>query len=114
MRTTILLTAALALTAAHCLADIGKTWTTEGAPAFAAGKLDGVSVLSTGQVELAPEAEPIEGIEADLWPGWDVRDTVIDQLIALKRTYGDFVINPVRDLKLIGEDAKADLELAMA
>ena len=44
---------------------------------------------------------PIKGIEEDLWPGWDIRDGIIDQLIALKGKYGDFIINPVRDLKLM-------------
>jgi hypothetical protein len=42
----------------------GKTWTTAGADQFAAGKLDGVSVLSTGEVELAPDKEKLEGLEA--------------------------------------------------
>ena len=48
----------------------GKTWTTSGADQFAAGKLDGVSVLSTGEVELAPDKEKLEGLEAEFV--WDV------------------------------------------
>jgi len=44
---------------------------------------------------------PIRGIEEDLWPGWKIRDGVIDSLIALKSKYGNFIINPVRDLQLM-------------
>ncbi len=51
------------------LAGAGKTWTTSGMEQFASGDLDGVAVLSTGEVELAPEAEKIEGLEAELV--WD-------------------------------------------
>ena len=47
---------------------------------------------------------PIRGQNEDLWPGWDVRDQAIDQLIALKKTYGDFIINPVSMLRLMKSD----------
>jgi len=47
-----------------------KTWTTSGTPQFAAGKLEGVSVRSTGELQLAPPAEEIEGLEADFV--WDI------------------------------------------
>ncbi|KPK61718.1 MAG: hypothetical protein AMK73_07910 [Planctomycetes bacterium SM23_32] len=69
-RPTLLLAfAALALAAPVC-AGPGKTWTTSGAEQFARGKLEGVSVLSKGWVELAPQAEEIEGLEAEFV--WDV------------------------------------------
>jgi len=51
-------------------AAIGKTWTTAGADEFSAGDLQGVSVLSTGEIELAPEARRIEGLDAEFV--WDV------------------------------------------
>lgn len=54
--------------AAH--ADADKTWTTDGAAGFASGKLEGVSVLSTGEVTLAPTTVQVEGIEAEFV--WDV------------------------------------------
>jgi len=60
----------LALGWAAADADMGKVWTTTGTDQFAAGELDGVSVLSTGEIELAPEATQIEGIEAEYV--WDI------------------------------------------
>lgn len=65
-----LIVLALLLAAPQATATIGKTWKTSGTEQFAAGKLKGVSVLSTGPVELAPEAEKIEGVEAEFV--WDV------------------------------------------
>jgi hypothetical protein len=53
-----------------CTSARAKTWTASGAEAFAAGELEGVSVLSTGEVVLAPETEEIEGLEAEFV--WDV------------------------------------------
>lgn len=63
---------ALFLTLALLLAGpaAAKTWTTSGASDFAAGKLEGVSVVSTGELQLAPPAEKVEGLEADFV--WDI------------------------------------------
>jgi len=47
---------------------------------------------------------PIRGQQQDLWPGWRRRDQVLDMLIRLKRTYGDFIINPVSMLRLMKSD----------
>jgi len=47
---------------------------------------------------------PIRGQSEDLWPGWALRDRVIDMLIRLKYTYGDFIINPVSMLRLMKSD----------
>jgi hypothetical protein len=58
------------LAASDALADVGKVWTAAGAEQFAKGKLDGVSVLSTGEIELAPEVVKIEGLEAGFV--WDI------------------------------------------
>src|SRR5262249_20319951 len=45
---------------------------------------------------------PIESISDPLFPGWEKRDEVIDQLIALKETvYGDFILNEPRVLELM-------------
>jgi len=49
---------------------LGKTWTTSGSEAFSRGKLDGVSVLSTGEMVLGPPVEMIKGIEAKYV--WDI------------------------------------------
>ncbi len=65
------LVAASALAAFPALAGVGKTWTTSGTEQFAAGELDGVAVRSTGEVELAPAVEEIEGLEAELV--WDAQ-----------------------------------------
>jgi len=71
MRNNVLLLAiALLLPCPLAFADLGKTWTTSGSQQFAEGKLDGVSVLSTGEVELAPEVQKIEGLQAEFV--WDV------------------------------------------
>jgi len=48
----------------------GKTWTQSGAEAFSQGDLDGVSVLSSGEIVLAPPVEEIEGLEANYV--WDI------------------------------------------
>ncbi len=63
--------AVLALTAIGYPAEVlGKDWTTSGAEQLAAGKLEGISVLSTGEARLAPEAVEFTGLEADFV--WDV------------------------------------------
>lgn len=69
-KTIVLLAAALLCAGLPALGDIGKTWTTSGAREFAEGKLEGVSVESTGEVELAPETQKLEGLEAEYV--WDV------------------------------------------
>ncbi|MFW6189391.1 MAG: hypothetical protein ACOC7T_03070 [Planctomycetota bacterium] len=66
----LLVASALLLATSAARADVGKTWTTGGPQRLAAGKLEGVSVLATGEVELAPEVQQIEGVEAEFI--WDV------------------------------------------
>ncbi len=45
---------------------------------------------------------PIEGLDDNLWPGWERRDAVLDQLIRLKKEkYGDFIAMPERVLELM-------------
>jgi hypothetical protein len=70
MKKLAFLAAAACLLAGPVGGAAGKTWKTAGADQFAEGKLEGVSVLSTGRVELAPETEEIEGVEAEFV--WDV------------------------------------------
>lgn len=61
---------ALLMSHAPVLAQAGKTWRVVGAARFARGELDGVSVLSTGELQLAPVTRALEGIEAEFV--WDV------------------------------------------
>ncbi len=70
MRVTLRLLLMIAVLSAWSASARAKTWTTSGADQFVAGELEGVSVLSTGEVQLAPVAEEIEGLEAALV--WDV------------------------------------------
>jgi sugar lactone lactonase YvrE len=65
------LCAAALLSALPSLADSSKTWTTSGTPEFAAGKLEGVSVLSTGELQLAPQMDKVEGLKATFV--WDAK-----------------------------------------
>jgi hypothetical protein len=69
-RTAVLCAVAVSIALAPAaLAAAGKTWTCAGAEQFAQGKLVGVSVLSTGEVQLAPPAEKIEGLQGEFV--WD-------------------------------------------
>jgi hypothetical protein len=71
MRKHVLLPALVVIAvAAVAQAAADKTWTTSGPAGFAAAKLDGVSVLSTGEARLAPTTEKIDGVEAEFV--WDV------------------------------------------
>lgn len=47
-----------------------KTWTLQGAERFSEGELDGASVLSTGEVVLAPPMQEIPGLRANYV--WDI------------------------------------------
>ncbi len=50
---------------------------------------------------------PVRGLEYndDLWPGWELRDEVIDKLIRLKEEkYGDFIAVPSYVLKMMKSD----------
>jgi len=48
---------------------------------------------------------PIRGQDdEDLWPGWELRDRVLDRLIALKRKYGDFIQVPEALFRLMKSD----------
>ncbi len=51
-------------------AQVGKTWTVSGSEAFSKGKLDGASVLSTGEMVLGPAVEQIKGLKANYV--WDL------------------------------------------
>jgi len=68
-RVKMLLCAIALLTSAPVLAAVGSTWRAAGAQEFASGKLEGVAVVSTGEVELAPQMDAIEGLKADFV--WD-------------------------------------------
>ncbi len=68
MRRYLALIVALAALASPAAAR--QPWRTSGAAQFAAGTLEGISVLSTGELQLAPPAQKIEGLEADFV--WDI------------------------------------------
>lgn len=44
---------------------------------------------------------PVIGLEDALWLGGDEKDRAVDLLIEMKRTYGDFIVNTVRALRLM-------------
>lgn len=45
---------------------------------------------------------PIEGLDDELWIGWERRNAVLDQLLELKRNkYGDFIAMPDRVIELM-------------
>jgi len=47
---------------------------------------------------------PIRGLSDDLWPPWELRDKIIDHLIALKKRYGAFIENHDQVLRLMKSD----------
>ena len=47
-----------------------RTWRSSGVSDFARGRLDGVSMLSTGELLLAPDVKPVQGLEANYV--WDM------------------------------------------
>ena len=47
---------------------------------------------------------PIEGLDEALWPGFELRDQIIDRLLALKDRYGDFLITSRRVFELMKSD----------
>lgn len=47
---------------------------------------------------------PIKGHTDDLWPGWTLRDEILDQLIELKGIYGNFIDLPVEVFRLMKSD----------
>jgi MoaA/NifB/PqqE/SkfB family radical SAM enzyme len=47
---------------------------------------------------------PIEGIDHDLWMGWEERDRMIDVLLALKEIYRGFITTPERVFRLMRSD----------
>ena len=65
-RAKLLLCATMLLAAVPALAAVGRTWTTSGTQEFAAGKLEGVCVLSTGEIQLAPQMDKIDGLKAGI------------------------------------------------
>lgn len=46
---------------------------------------------------------PIEGTKNDFWMGWNKRDKIIDELIRLKKIYGNFIINGELELEEMKE-----------
>ena len=52
---------------------------------------------------------PIRGQSEDNWMGWELRDRVIDRLLALKKRYGKFVENHERVLRLMKSDRAANV-----
>ena len=44
---------------------------------------------------------PIEGLDENLWPGFPLRDAIIDRMLALKQRYGDFIITSARVFQLM-------------
>ena len=61
------------LLAAFCpaFAGAGKVWKTSGSATFSKGKLEGVSVLSSGEMKLAPTLGKIKGLRASYV--WDLQ-----------------------------------------
>ena len=54
---------------------------------------------------------PIESIDDDLWPGWEMRDRTIDVLLEMKKLYGDFLVTPARTFRMMkSENAAAVTE----
>ncbi len=51
-------------------AQAGRTWSVRGEEEFSKGEFDGVSVLSSGELILAPPVETFDGLEADIV--WDI------------------------------------------
>jgi len=66
----LLLASLLMLGLLSPLEAAGKRWVQSGAEAFSEGQLHGVSVLSTGELVLAPKVERIEGLKANYV--WDI------------------------------------------
>jgi len=66
----MLLVGMLAVVPLAVCVGAGKSWTQSGAQAFSEGELDGVSLLSSGELVLAPPVEKIEGLDANYV--WDI------------------------------------------
>ena len=47
---------------------------------------------------------PVRGVDDSLWPGWNLKDSVLDLLIEKKKIYGDFIVNTERALRLMKSD----------
>lgn len=92
-RSLLLLTIVALAPLPAALAAAGRTWSTGGAEQFAQGKLEGVSVLSTGRVELAPRSEAIEGLEAEFV--WDL--SAAEDGTVYAATGGPAAVYAVRD-----------------
>ncbi len=61
----------LLLISAAATARAGRSWTLQGAGDFSKGELDGVSVLSTGELTLSPSVQALKGLEANFV--WDIQ-----------------------------------------
>jgi hypothetical protein len=47
---------------------------------------------------------PIRGLDDSMWPGWELRDRIIEKIRKLRRRYGDYIINSDRSLTLMRSD----------
>jgi len=47
---------------------------------------------------------PVVDRTDDMWPGWELRDRILDKLIHLKQKYGDFIENNEKILRLMKSD----------
>jgi MoaA/NifB/PqqE/SkfB family radical SAM enzyme len=52
---------------------------------------------------------PIRGLDDSMWPGWELRDEVIERIRRMKRRYGDFIINSDRSLVLMRSENARDV-----
>ncbi len=66
-----LLVLVLFLLCASSAAYSGRSWSVSGEEDFSKGELDGVSVLSSGEMRLAPPIEEVRGLDANFV--WDVK-----------------------------------------
>jgi hypothetical protein len=92
-RSLLLATIAAFLPLPSAFAAVGMTWSTAGAEQFAQGKLQGVSVLSTGEVELAPAREDIAGLQAEFV--WDL--SAAEDGTVFAATAGPAAVYVIRD-----------------
>lgn len=55
---------------------------------------------------------PVKGLDNDeLWPGWELRDKVIDSLLKLKERHGDFIFLPPEVFETMRSDRCREITL---
>ncbi|MFN7975015.1 MAG: radical SAM protein [Acidobacteriota bacterium] len=52
---------------------------------------------------------PIAGLDEELWPGFELRDRIIDRLLLLKKRYGDFLMTSSRVFELMRSGRTKDV-----